>query len=58
MKMDVTLEDMKVLALRSTSNGTEHAWMDVALQWMEAANKRISELEQERNMYDNRRPLC
>jgi len=58
MKMDVTLEDMKVLALRATSNGTEHAWMDVALQWMEAANKRISELEQERNMYDNRRPLC
>lgn len=40
----VDAADMRALAKRAKAVGTEHAWMDVALEWMEAAEKEIARL--------------
>ncbi len=36
---------IKALGLAARQGGTERQWMIVAIEWMEAANARIQELE-------------
>ena len=43
--MIIRFDDLKALCLRSRIIGTEHKWMELALEWCEAADDRIKELE-------------
>jgi hypothetical protein len=44
-KVKVTLDQLRRLAELSIQNGTERAWIEVALQWMSQAVAKIAELE-------------
>jgi hypothetical protein len=46
-KIGVDFEGMQNLARTAVRNGTEQAFVDVALQWMKAANDKINELQEE-----------
>lgn len=41
-KVNVNVEYLKALAEYAKRNRTEHAWMDVALEWMEGAKEHIA----------------
>jgi len=43
MKVQVTLEDLKVLALRAKEAGTQNAFIDLVLEWAEAAAGEVEE---------------
>lgn len=43
-KVNVTFNGLKSLAEHAIKHGTEHAWMNVALDWAEQAEKKIIEL--------------
>ena len=44
-KVTVNLKGMKALAVYAKQGGTEHAWMDMAIEYMERANEEIDRLE-------------
>jgi len=46
MKIQLNLDDLKILAKRAAEAGIESRWIEVALEWMEATDRRIIELEE------------
>lgn len=47
--MTVDITDLKRVAILAFQNGTEHAALAIALEWAEAANKHINELQDKVN---------
>lgn len=47
MKVKLTKADLKVLAEHAKTRGTQDAWIDLALEWMDYAADRIDVLEGE-----------
>jgi hypothetical protein len=47
MKVSLTAKDVKALLQRAKEAGTLEAWSVLAVEWMEAADARIRDLEQE-----------
>jgi hypothetical protein len=45
MKVRINQEDLKNLAEMAKERGTERAWMDVALQWIEGAEEEKQRLQ-------------
>ena len=46
MKVNINLEGMKQLAIEAKKGGTEHIWVEIAIDWMEQANIEIERLNQ------------
>jgi len=47
MKVDITLNDLKSLLATARRAETVDSWIEVALQWMEHADKEITRLRGE-----------
>jgi hypothetical protein len=43
-KVAINLKDLKALSIHAKKVGTEREWMDIALEWMEVADKKIDGL--------------
>lgn len=44
-KITVTAKYLKELAVVAIKHGTERHWMDIAIEWMEHADKEIQRLQ-------------
>jgi len=44
MKVQVDAKSLHFLAERSKEAGSEHVWMDIALEWIDAADEEINRL--------------